>query len=356
MTVSWFHRSTPLLATLGLLSLSAPAAAQDIAAAEALFDRGLADMQAGHYETGCKALAESEHLDPQPGTLFTLAACEAQRGRIATAVARFKDYLARFDQMTPEGKARQGERPKVARQERDRLSPQIPRLALSLPPGAPAGTVVRRDGYVLGEAALGVALPVDPGEHLVSIQTPGGPVQEQRVTIAAGETKKLTLTLKKAPGSRAPAPLPAPPQQATPGIGPEPTEPDAPAPPAGRRTAVYVTGGIGAAGLVAGGILGALVFGKKGVIAKHCGSGIQVADRKTCDATGFDAANSANTMALVSTVAFGVGLAGLGTAGVLYWTEPRHTGPAVGASPRWISAGVLGAGPTGAVLGAQGSF
>lgn len=358
MTVSWFHRSTPLLATLGLLSLSAPAAAQDIAAAEALFDRGLADMQAGRYETGCKALAESEHLDPQPGTLFTLAACEARWGRIATAVARFKDYLARFDQMTPAGKARQGERPKIARRERDRLSPQVPRLALSLPPGAPAGTVVRRDGSVLGEAALGVALPVDPGEHLVSIQTPGRPVWEQHVTIAAGETKELTLALKKAPATRAPGPLPAPPQQATPGIGPEPApvEPDAPAPPAGRRTAVYVAGGVGAAGLVLGGILGALVFGKKGVIDEHCGSGILSTDRKACDPTGFDAVNSANTMAQVSTVAFGLGLAGLGTAAVLYWTEPRHTGPAAGASPRWISAGVLGAGPAGAVLGAQGSF
>ncbi|WP_437587015.1 hypothetical protein [Sorangium sp. So ce1000] len=124
----------------GSFSLSAPAAAQDIAAAEALFERGLTDMQAGRYETGCKALAESERIDPQPGTLFTLASCEAQWGRIATAVARFKDYLARFEQMTPVEQARQGERPKLARQERDRLLPQVPRLALSLPAGASAGT------------------------------------------------------------------------------------------------------------------------------------------------------------------------------------------------------------------------
>ncbi|WP_437619139.1 hypothetical protein [Sorangium sp. So ce1151] len=354
----WFRRSTRLLAVLGLLSLSVPAAAQDIAAAEALFDRGLADMQAGRYETGCKALAESRRIDPQPGTLFTLASCEAEWGRIATAVTRFGEYLALVERMTPPEVARQRERPKLARQKREQLSPRVPRLALSLPPGAPAGTVVKRDGLVLGEAALGVALPVDPGEHLVSIQAPGAPDRAQHITIAPGETKELTLELKETPAPRAPAPPPASAQQAATGIGPAPApaRPDAPAAPAGRRTAVYVTGGIGAAGLVLGGITGALVFGKKGAIEEHCGSGIQVTDPKACDPTGHDAATSASAMARVSTIAFGVGLAGLGAAAVLYWTEPRHTGPAAGARPRWVSAGVLAAGPAGTVLGAQGSF
>ncbi|WP_437902987.1 hypothetical protein WME95_31075 [Sorangium sp. So ce327] len=349
---SRLRRSAPLLAALGVLSLSAPAAAQDVAAAEALFERGLADMQAGRYETGCKALAESERIDPQPGTLFTLASCEARWGRIATAVARFKDYLARFDRMTPAEQARQGQRPKLAMEERDRLSPQIPRLALSLPPGAPAGTVVRRDGSVLGEAALGVALPVDPGDHRVSIQAPGAPVREQHVTIAAGETKELTLALKDAPAAQAPAP---PPRSPAPAIVPAPA-PASPEVPAGRRTALYLTGGLGAAGLVLGGITGALVLGEKGTIDEHCGSGIEATDPKACDTTGRDAGNSANTLATVSTIGFAVGLAGVGAALVLYLTEPKTAAPAVTASPRWISAGVLEAGPNGAVFGARGRF
>ncbi|WP_159397580.1 hypothetical protein [Sorangium cellulosum] len=360
MNASWFRRSTPLLAVLGLLSLSAPAVAQDIAAAEALFDGGLADMQAGRYETGCKALAESQRLDPQPGTLFTLASCEAQWGRVATALARFKDYLALFDRMTPAEKARQGERPKVARQERDRLSPRIPRLALSLSPGAPSGTVVKRDGHELGEAALGVALPVDPGEHLVSIQVPGRPAREQRISIAEGETQELILKLKpkQAPApAAAPAPSPAPSKPPAPELSPAPApvEPDAPSPSAGRRTAVYVAGGVGAVGLVLGGILVALVIDKKGVVDEHCGDAIQ-APAKACDDIGYAAANNANAMVVGSTVAFGVELAGLGTAAVLYWTEPKPAGAAAGASPRWVSAGVLAAGPAGAVLGAKGRF
>ncbi|WP_437640614.1 hypothetical protein [Sorangium sp. So ce854] len=117
-----------------------------------------------------------------------------------------------------------------------------------------------------------------------------------------------------------------------------------------------MVGGLGAAGLVLGGITGALVLGKKGVAAEHCGSKIGVRDPGVCDATGADAGNSAITMARVSTIAFGVGLAGLGTAAVLYLTEPKHTGAASSARQRWVSAGVLEAGPAGAGLGARGSF
>ncbi|WP_242515672.1 hypothetical protein [Sorangium cellulosum] len=69
-----------------------------------------------------------------------------------------------------------------------------------------------------------------------------------------------------------------------------------------------------------------------------------------------DAASSAHAMARGSTIAFGVGLAGLGAAAVLLWTEPEQAGAATGARPRWLSAGVLEAGPAGAILGAKGSF
>ncbi|WP_437275394.1 hypothetical protein WME90_29575 [Sorangium sp. So ce375] len=352
----YFRRSTHLLAVLGLLSVSIPAAAQDIAAAEALFERGLADMQAGRYETGCKALAESERIDPQPGTLFTLASCEAQWGHVATAAAHFKDYLARFDRLTPAEQARQGIRPSLSKQELERLAPRVPKLALSLPPGATAGTVVTRDGVELGEAALGLALPVDPGEHRISIQTPGSPVREQRITIAEGETKQLTLGLSETPAPAPPRPPPPSPLPAGPEAAPAPAGPDTPAGPGGRRTAMVVAGGLGAAGLALGGITGALVLGKKGTIDEHCGSGIHAADPKACDTTGRDAGNSANTLATVSTIGFAVGLAGAGTALVLFLTEPKTAPQAVTASPRWISAGVLEAGPEGAVFGARGRF
>jgi hypothetical protein len=72
---------------LSSLLLAAPAAAGDKETAKGLFDRGIDQMEAGHYDKACPDIAESYRLDPQPGTLFTLAECEVKRGRLATAVA-----------------------------------------------------------------------------------------------------------------------------------------------------------------------------------------------------------------------------------------------------------------------------
>src|SRR4051812_21352406 len=95
-------------------SLAAPAGAQDVATAEALFNRGVADMDARRYTTACPALAESQRLDPRPGRLFTLADCEALQGRIATAVALYGDYLALYARLTPAQQRTQLGREKIA--------------------------------------------------------------------------------------------------------------------------------------------------------------------------------------------------------------------------------------------------
>ncbi|XXY17843.1 hypothetical protein WME88_57415 [Sorangium sp. So ce216] len=326
--------------TIAALVVSTPVLAQDIASAEVLFERGLVDMDAGRYETGCKALAESQRLDPRPGTLFTLAFCESTWGRVATAVTRLGDYLRLVEGLPQDQQARQRERVAAATAERALLAPRVPELALSLPAGAPAGTVVMRDGIVLGEASLGVGLPVDPGEHAVSTRAPGGPVWEQRITIAEGEKKRVVLEVDT--------------EMAV--VGSTPPSSGGGEVPAGRRTAVYVAGGVGVAGVVLGGIMGALTFGKRGVIEEHCGAGIGAHDERACDTTGYDAAKSARTTGLLSTIGFGVGLAGLGTAAVLLWTEPGGARATTGAAPRWISAGVLAAGPSGTVLGARGAW
>src|SRR5690606_15567731 len=111
---SLLHWPLRTIVLLACLLAERPAGAQDIAAAEALFDKGVADMKAGRHETGCKAIAESQRLDPRPGTLFTLATCEAAWGRIATAVSRYGDYLAVYARLPDDKKAAQLERFKVA--------------------------------------------------------------------------------------------------------------------------------------------------------------------------------------------------------------------------------------------------
>ena len=75
------------LAPMLLCSVTARSAlAQDVAAADALFNKAIVDMDAGRYDAACPALTESHRLDPRSGTLFAVATCNAKAGKIATAL------------------------------------------------------------------------------------------------------------------------------------------------------------------------------------------------------------------------------------------------------------------------------
>jgi hypothetical protein len=316
--------------------LSARAYADDVAAPRALFDKGLAEMQAGRYESGCPRLGESYRLDPRPGTLFTLAECEAKRGRIATAVARYSEYLSLYDRMPPEQRAKQLDRNTISARQKAALSPKVPELTLILPKDAPRGTVVKRDDVVLDAPSLGIGLPVDPGDHVVTTQAPGGPETPRHVTVKAGEHPVIELEVQP-PGPIAAAAAPA----------------DETLKPAGssRRTIAYVVGGVGVAEIAVGAITGGLMLSKKGAINSGCRDGSDGV--KLCTPDGAAAGQSAKTLGAVSSVGFALGLAGAGAAVVLIVTDP---GPDAGRAPSSVALGVIGAGPGGAMIGARGSW
>jgi hypothetical protein len=334
------------LAALGLLCASliaSPAFAQDVAAAKTLFSQGITEMEAGRFDTGCPALETSYKLDPRAGTMFALAECEAKRGRLATAVARYDDYLSLHGRMAPDQQKKQGDRAKVAQEQKAALGPQVPMLTLTLPAGAPRETVVKRDDTQLSGPALGLALPVDPGEHVIRTQAPEGPVTEVRITLSKGEKKVLTLDVKLSADAAAPvaaAPPPAPPVDQ--GVS-------------SRRMGAYIAGGVGVAGMILGGVMGGLTLGKKGVISDNCNIGGRA---EACNDAGLAAASDGKTLGLVSTLGFAVGAAGLGTAVVLFITEPsgpKHAATNPG-KQRGIRAEVLSIGPEGARVGVGGAW
>ncbi|WP_437669150.1 hypothetical protein [Sorangium sp. So ce131] len=339
----------------GLLStaIAAPASAQSdaVAAAESLFNRGLADMLAGRYITGCPALTESHRLDPRPGRLFTLAECEAKWGRIATAVARYNDYLAMYSRMPEAEQFKHQKRYKIAREQRDTLAPQVPQLTLSLPKDAPAGTVVQRNGLTLAQPSLGIALPVDPGEHVVTAQAPGGPLTEARFTIGRSESKTIEIEVKPPveeppPERRADVPPKAdvllPREAGLPSghrvSGPALAAPDAG--PSGRRVVTYVAGGLAVTGLVVGSVTGWMALDASRLADEECSDlGDDVA---ACSPVGKDAGARAKDLGLVSTIGFSAGAVLAGTAVVLFLTEPSPSRPPASA----VSWSLL-AGPTG---------
>jgi hypothetical protein len=355
-----------LLLSARLLALSflvpGAALAQDVASAEALFNKGLEDMKAGKFDTGCPAIEESLRLDPRPGTLFTLAECHAKAGHLASAVARYQDYLELFARLTPDQQQKQRGRDKIAAAKKAELGPDVPQLTLVLPPGAPRDLVVERDGVLLAAPALGIALPVDPGDHVVTTRAPGGPLSQQRFALARGEKKSLTLVVELPPPEPPPPPKPLPPPPPPPlpppvAVVPLPPRPPPPPPPkpasTARRTAAYAAGTFGVAGAIVGGIFGGLTLAKKTVITANCTGLI-------CNHDGKAAADSAQILGAVSTAGFIAAGAGLGAGVVLLLTEPAQGQGALSRTTpagRWASARVeVQARPDGAVLGLGGAW
>lgn len=331
-----------------LLSVGAASAQQDVSTAKALFEKGVADLQSGKLDTACPALDESYRLDPRAGTLFTLAECFAKAGKTASAVARYEDYLNVFARMTPADQGKQHGRDQTARQQHDKLKPHVPVLTLRLPDGAPPGTTVTRDGAALGNAVLGIALPIDPGPHTLVTQAPGGPAASETVTLAEGDRKELTLKVKAAEAGKSspPPPLsPVGPVQSAGGPTAPITPPDQPEPRGnGQRTAGFVIGGVGVAGLIVGAVTGGLTLAKKSTIADNCNL-----TTKLCkNGTGQDAVSSAQTTGLVSTIGFIAGGVALAGGAVIILTAPKSSAPRVSAT--WS------AGPGGGSVGLRGAF
>jgi hypothetical protein len=296
-----------------------------------LFDLGVGHMEAGRFDVACLLIEQSYKKDPRPGTLFTLAECEAARGFSASAVARYDEYLAMFAELPADKKAQQGTRPTEARAQTASLRPRVPTLVLLMPPYAPAQTVVKRDGKVVPSSALGTEMPIDPGDHILTTQAPGGPVTEARVTLSAGQKMRVALDVV-----RAPSPIP---------VKAEPA-PDARS--QRHRAALITTGSLGVAALLVSGVTGALALEQKGVVDDMCSGGV-------CTLKGKEAADLMQTLGWTSTISLGVGLVGVGVAAVLLITSPSKKVSSAGGGP-WVTAGVTTATRDGATLGIQGAW
>jgi hypothetical protein len=315
------RRALALLALCAAMAGAPPVCAQP-GTAQAQFDYGLAEMEAGRYATGCPALAESYRLDPHPGVLFTLAECENKAGRIASALTHYEAYLDLFAHMSDAEKARQRGRDRISLAQRDRLRAQVPELAIALPATAPRGTTVTRDGTPLAAPSLDVPAPVDPGEHVVAAKTPDGVVHEMHVTVSRGEHRAVLLDLSR----RAPPTLEESGPERDSGLPPAFAVTTSAPPSSPLRTWAWISAGVGAAGLAAGVVAGAVVVADKSTIDANCHP-----DR-TCNQQGLSAADRASTMGVVSDVGFALGAAGAVGAVALLLASPSRS-PHVTAAP-----------------------
>ncbi len=261
------------------------------AAADALFDSARTAMAKGDFTRACEQFRASDKLDPAPGTELNLADCEEKRGRLASAWELFRtveEKLAANDERLP-----------VAHARALALRARVPRLTLTLAPGAPPGSTVRDGNVELGAATFGLPLPMDPGAHELLVSAPGFAPRAFPLQLAEAENR--TLVVSPGAPTRSAVPAPAPPAP----LAPSPPR-EVPSSHSSTRTLGFVLGGVGIAGLGLGAVAGGLMLGKKSAVNDGCHLD------KSCSDAGLAAAHSARTLEIVSNVGWVVGAAALG--------------------------------------------
>lgn len=337
------------------ISLGATSArAQDVAGAKAMYERGMDALDKGAFDIACPSFAESHRLAAQAGTIFQWANCEDKAGKIASASTRYQLYLNEVKLLPAAKQVAHADRAKEAAARIAALSDEIPALTISLTGASPEGIVVKRDGIELTAISLGVAIPVDPGEHLVTAEMPNGRRIEQRVKVERKEKKAINIELAPPPSPPPPPPPPPPPVvkplPSPPMVKPLPSI--APPPPAHPSGALLVGGfvslGVGVVGLAVGSVTGGLAFDAKATFDKKC-------PNDACPSQAdVDAWTQGRTMATISTVGFAVGLAGIGM-GVVMLAVRRGNSDKVPANTGSYGL-VVDMGPNGASLGVKGAF
>ncbi len=168
--------------TLLLVALLAlPARAQE-SGAENLFREARALMEQGDFERACPKLEKSQRLDPGEGTLANLAECYEKVGKLADALATWRELLR---QLPAHHERRDFVRAKTAE-----LLPRIPRLTIRLASGAPKTTEVTLDGE---PAKAGAPITLNPGSYLIEVKEPLRAAKRYEVALEEGEKRELVV-------------------------------------------------------------------------------------------------------------------------------------------------------------------
>jgi hypothetical protein len=293
------------------------ASATETAAARSLAVEGLRLAQAGNCNEAVSKLEHAEKLYHSAIVASRLGECYVSMGRLVEGSEILRKVLRE-----PQSGDPQPALVKALDRAQRALDSAKPRIAgLTIKIATVAQLSVKLDGVPVAIALLDTEIPNDPGEHTIEASAPGFLKATTRVAVADAEKKTVTLTLTRDPNAvespqtaAAPAaashpPSPAPRQSglvAAREPAPRPARPP-------NRTAAYAAYGIGAVGLGVGAAFGVMTMSERNELKGSCPGDV-------CPPAQQDQLDSAKRLGNFSTIAFGVGGAGVVLGTVLFFT------------------------------------
>lgn len=288
-----------------MIGLSAQASAGETEG-ERLFREGREALTRNELELACKLFRQSYDQEKALGPLLNLANCEQNRGKLVAARALWLESRS----LSAEG----SDARKLASDRLAALEKDIPRLKVTLGPGAPADTRVELDAAVV---TLGPEpLLIDPGAHVI-VARHGAREDRRELTAERGGSYAIELRID---GAATPAPR----------SNDDPTA---------GWIAGWVVGGVGLASGIGFAVTGGLILDR--------GSQWDDGGCPTHPTTSECAALEPGTgLYAANAVLAGVGLAGVGVGVILLVTQGPSSAPAP----------VVGPGPGDVGLSLRASF
>lgn len=332
-----------LFSTLLLPALLLPAVAgaqtaapsdADRMTARALAHDGYEAQTHREYAVAEDRFRRAESLVHAPTLELGLARAQVGLGKLVEAHETYRRIVR--EPLAPDAPAPFAKAIAHAREELAALEPRLAWVTLDVH-GAPSSDVtVSVDDAAFPAAAFGIKRASDPGAHGVRASAPGFAPLVTSFTVAEGQATVVSVTLRPTPPQEPAAAPTAETSPLVPASAPALVEPPAPTPLASStpfgRTAGYAALGIGAAGLVAGGVMGVLALAKHASLSGGCPDG-HCAPSESSQVSLYD------TLAMASTVSLVAGAVGVATGFTLLLTTPK-------AAPVTAYAGFLRAGIT----------
>lgn len=264
----------------------------EIATAKQWFGDGLAKEEKSDFTGALDLFRRAAQVKKTPQILYHVGLCESRTGALVEALVDLESAAAAArgahadDVLT------------AANAELAEVKKRTPTLEVRTPDGTtPARFVV--DAQSIALSMLRAPMPLNPGEHTVTVELTTGATATKKVTLAERDAIKVDL----APTGSAP---PAPP---TPAVTPA-RESAAPTPPAQEPSASplpWILVGGGAAVAITGAVLFVVARGKASDLDANCPV------RTACDPkyqSDYDSAKTLNALGI------GLGAVGLVAAGV----------------------------------------
>jgi hypothetical protein len=263
-------------------------------------------FKAGKFEEAISAFEAAHEIVANPEARLMAARAHQNLGELVKARADYKRAIAEGEPAVQHnGKYRDSLQ--SAQKELKELEGVLARLTINLR-HAPSGTSVAIDGEPVNSSQLGEPMLLPPGAIEVVATSPDGrEVKSRKLTLTAGQDAKVDLAFTRDDA-----------QDVPPTIAEEGVETPPPAEPApasssgsGKRTAAFIAGGVGVAGLATFAVFGVMSNSKYNSLDKACASSVCPADRQ-------DDIDAGKRDQLLANIALAVGAVGVGASATLF--------------------------------------